>query len=232
MAHGTIRHYQLAVGGVNWPETNKVNWDESVPVHLASAFYDIERSQAICSLPGFQLAEVVPATRFPTNYPLLSGAVCPRVCDHAMSALSCGAGPAGRVCSRFDDLFAPAAGVVDLLQLALDDADQADEVRQGQSWRWLASAATRSPQCGYHNTGGDGRGDASTPIIGREGLLRLAELARRLQCCSATSAYSPEPKETDPQTEAQCTKVESAPEQSYATGCRSAHRINAPFRAD
>jgi len=75
-------------------------------------------------------------------------------------------------------------------------------------------------------------GDASTPIIGGEGLLRLAELARRLQCCSATSAYPPEPKETHPQTEAQCTKVESAPEQSYATGCRSAHRISAPFWAD
>ena len=44
-----IRHYQLAVGGVDWPETNKVNWDESVPVHLARAFYNIKGSQARCS---------------------------------------------------------------------------------------------------------------------------------------------------------------------------------------
>src|SRR6266566_6767867 len=44
-----------------------------------------------------------------------------------------------------------------------------------------SSRFSRPIQWGCHSAGGVGRGDASTPIIGREGLLRLAELARRLQ---------------------------------------------------
>jgi SAM-dependent methyltransferase len=46
---------------VDWRALNRANWDDRVPVHLASSFYDLAGFQAgACSLRPFEISEVGP----------------------------------------------------------------------------------------------------------------------------------------------------------------------------
>ena len=64
MDHYAIRgRYAAGVedGEIDWRALNRANWDDRVPVHLASSFYDLPGFRAGAStLQPFEVAEVGP----------------------------------------------------------------------------------------------------------------------------------------------------------------------------